>query len=453
MKRVASLASIGGTPPRAASARVAAGAGAPADGDGGTQGAEGAAGLVSPRPLHWDSENLMAGVDALPDELEIYLPQAVQALKAEQWPPSSALAHLLVSKGLQMPRTFGLNLFWLLQVEISREQDDAAAMAEIQNLLVRSLGMGSLGAQFRQQNALWSKSGFFARVVDTYMGRRDTAIVRDAEGAGGSDEEDESEEEMLDRVAKRRASVVTADDAAAALGEFGDALTGGGGSPRDVDDVDDASGGALAGAAAARGGGGGGIDGGADGGARAPARGAGVASGDVPTSLERPSMPARRSVRGGDDTTAGDVPYAFAEQDAGDVDAEMSSASAPPSPSQRASLAAAPSAVPGGERVLCIYKVSARYAARAFVVRSFLLSFAHFVSLSLFLRCSLLRSFSFSFSFSSVHFYFVRSFCFALSIPPLFASPLFFFFFFFFFFLRCPLAFPRSATISGRTAW
>ena len=297
----------------------------------------------------------------------------MQALKAEQWPPSSALAHLLVSKGLQMPRTFGLNLFWLLQVEISREQDDAAAMAEIQNLLVRSLGMGSLGAQFRQQNALWSKSGFFARVVDTYMGRRDTAIVRDAEGAGGSDEEDESEEEMLDRVAKRRASVVTADDAAAALGEFGDALTGGGGSPRDVDDVDDASGGALAGAAAARGGGGGGIDGGADGGARAPARDAGVASGDVPTSLERPSMPARRSVRGGDDTTAGDVPYAFAEQDAGNVDAEMSSASAPPSPSQRASLAAAPSAVPGGERVLCIYKVSARYAARAFVVRSFLL--------------------------------------------------------------------------------
>jgi hypothetical protein len=78
-------------------------------------------------------------------------------------------------------------------------------------------------------------------------------------------------------------------------------------------------------------------------------------------------------VRGGDDTTAGDVPYAFAEQDAGDVDAEMSSASAPPSPSLRASLAAAPSAVPGGERVLCIYKVSARYAARAFVVRSFLL--------------------------------------------------------------------------------
>ena len=133
-----------------------------------------------------------------------------------------------------MPRTFGLNLFWLLQVEISREQDDAAAMSEIQDLLVRSLGEGSLGAQFRQQTKLWSKTGFFARVVDTYMGRRDTAIVREEEVGRGSGEDDESEEEMLDRRARRRASTVTADDAAAALGEFGDALVGGA-SPREVD--------------------------------------------------------------------------------------------------------------------------------------------------------------------------------------------------------------------------
>ena len=82
MKRAVSVASMGGMLPRTGSARAVAGASAPTDGAGlkaglGSEG--GAGGLAS--PLRFDSENIMAGVDALPDELEMYLPQAVQALK------------------------------------------------------------------------------------------------------------------------------------------------------------------------------------------------------------------------------------------------------------------------------------------------------------------------------------------------------------------------------------
>ena len=127
-------------------------------------------------------------------------------------------------RGIRKPRTFGLKLFWLLQVEISRNQDSAIGMEGVQALLVRCLGDGDLGAQFSQQNSLWSRSGFFARVIDTYMGRRQSAILGKSEDEEGEndgdddDDDDQSEEEKADRRALRRASTVAPSDMAAALG-------------------------------------------------------------------------------------------------------------------------------------------------------------------------------------------------------------------------------------------
>ena len=265
-----------------------------------------------------DEEGAGISAEDMPDELEMFLPQAVQALKAEQWPPASALAHLLVERGLRKPRTFGLTLFWLLQVEISRAQDDADAMQQIQALLTNCLGDGDLGHQFNQQNALWSKTGFFARVVDTYMGRRDTAILP-ADGEGEEEEEEEEdEEEREDKRVMRRASFVGADAAAAALGMF-------------AEEKELALAAADADAAAAT----------ATDAASGDESAAPVASVDAAASAAAADAPVDDAEK--TSATAGGAANPF--------DARESFARSPSKVLHRSTV------VPGGERVLCIYKV------------------------------------------------------------------------------------------------
>ncbi len=116
-------------------------------------------------------------LDLPPEEIRLYLPQLIQALKGERLPESS-LADYLLRRGLADPIILGLPTIWQLRVEAAAARHAQPFFRVIITRFLEALGTSRLRRIFDDQDRLWGQAGVFSRVNRAVL--RCVQVFRDA---------------------------------------------------------------------------------------------------------------------------------------------------------------------------------------------------------------------------------------------------------------------------------